>query len=110
MGVRLTGFDYSRSYFYMVTIRCHAGVAALSRIVAPGKCELNAITRAFVNCIRSFHLCCRAIAPIECFTVMPDHIHLLIKIVNDPKSATLRALGRAFARGVRGAVAPWAAV
>lgn len=73
MGVRLTGFDYSRSYFYMVTIRCHAGVAALSRIVAPGKCELN-------------------------------------EIVNDPKSAILRALGRAFARGVRRAVAPWAAV
>ena len=95
MGTRLTGFDYARPYFYMVTIRCHAGKAALSRIVAPGKCELNAITRAFVNCIRSFHLGCRAIAPIECFTVMPDHIHLLIKIVNDPKSATLRA-GEAF--------------
>ena len=25
MGKRLTGFDYSRPLFYMVTIKCHAG-------------------------------------------------------------------------------------
>ena len=81
MGKRLTGFDYSRPLFYMVTIKCHAGRQALSKIVAPGKCQLNAITRAMVNCIRNFHLGCKAIAPIECFSLMPDHIHLLIRIV-----------------------------
>ena len=81
MGKRLTGFDYSRPLFYMVTIKCHAGRQALSKIVAPGKCQMNAITRAMVNCIRNFHLGCKAIAPIECFSIMPDHIHLLIRIV-----------------------------
>lgn len=81
MGKRLTGFDYSRPLFYMVTIKCHAGRQALSKIVAPGKCQLNAITRAMVNCIRNFHLGCKAIAPIECFSIMPDHIHLLIRIM-----------------------------
>lgn len=88
MGKRLTGFDYSRPMFYMVTVKCRRGVRALSEIVAPGKCMLNAITRAMVNCIRNFHLGCGAIAPIECFSIMPDHIHLLIRIVD--RSNTLK--------------------
>ena len=88
MGKRLTGFDYSRPMFYMVTIKCRAGVQTLSEIVDPGKCQMNAITRAMVNCIRNFHLGCEAIAPIECFSIMPDHIHLLIRIVD--RSKTLR--------------------
>ena len=86
MGKRLTGFDYSRPLFYMVTIKCHAGRQALSEIVAPGKCQLNAITRAMVNCIRHFHEGCKAIAPIECFSIMPDHIHLLIRIIDRSKT------------------------
>lgn len=86
MGKRLTGFDYSRPLFYMVTIKCHPGRQALSEIVAPGKCQLNAITRAMVNCIRHFHEGCKAIAPIECFSIMPDHIHLLIRIVDRSKT------------------------
>ena len=91
MGKRLTGFDYSRPLFYMVTIKCCAGRQALSEIVAPGKCQLNAITRAMVNCIRHFHEGCKVIAPIECFSIMPDHIHLLIRIVDRIK--TLRGAG-----------------
>lgn len=78
--MRMAGFDYSRPYFYLVTLKCKRGRQALSEIVAPGRCKLNATTRAFVNCIRNFHLGCRAIEPIECFSVMPDHVHLLIKI------------------------------
>ena len=90
MGKRLTGFDYSRPLFYMVTIKCRAGRQALSEIVAPGKCQLNAITRAMVNCIRHFHEGCKAIAPIECFSIMPDHIHLLIRIVDRGKTLSGR--------------------
>ena len=88
MGKRLTGFDYSRPMFYMVTIKCRKGVQALCEIVAPGKCQMNAITRAMVNCIRNFHLGCEQIAPIECFSIMPDHIHLLIRI--EERSKTLK--------------------
>jgi REP element-mobilizing transposase RayT len=91
MGKRLTGFDYSRPMFYMVTIKCCKSVRALCEIVAPGKCQLSAITRAMVNCIRNFHLGCEAIAPIECFSIMPDHIHLLIRIV-DRSTANIRLL------------------
>ena len=78
--MRLPGFDYSQPFFYMVTMKCHAGRQPLSAIVEPGRCEMNATTRAMVNCIRNFHLGCAAIEPIECFSIMPDHIHILIKI------------------------------
>ncbi|MBQ3810305.1 MAG: hypothetical protein II839_05745 [Kiritimatiellae bacterium] len=78
--MRLSGFDYSRPMFYMVTLKRLPGRQALSAIVEPGRCEMNPTTRAFVNCIRTFHMGCAAIEPIECFTVMPDHVHLLIKI------------------------------
>ncbi len=78
--MRLSGFDYSRPMFYMVTLKCLPGRQALSAIVEPGRCEMNPTTRAFVNCIRTFHMGCAAIEPIECFTVMPDHVHLLVKI------------------------------
>lgn len=80
MGKRLTGFDYSRPYFYMVTIKCHAESEPLSEIIAPGRCRMLPLTRALVNCIRNFHLGCQAIEPIECFSIMPDHVHLLIKM------------------------------
>lgn len=82
MGRRLTGFDYSRPYFYMVTMKRLPTAAPLSEIVAPGKCRMNAITRAFVGNIRHFHEACPAIAQIGAFTIMPDHIHLIIKIID----------------------------
>ena len=66
--------------YYMVTLKRLPGRQALSAIVEPGRCEMNPTTRAFVNCIRTFHMGCAAIEPIECFTIMPDHVHLLIKI------------------------------
>lgn len=92
MSRRLTGFDYSRPFFYMVTIKCRRGVRPLSAIVAPGRCEMNATTRAMVNCIRNFHVGCRAIAPIECFSIMPDHIHLVIRIVENAERLRLETV------------------
>lgn len=101
--MRLSGFDYSRPMFYMVTLKRLPGRQALSAIVEPGRCEMNPTTRAFVNCIRNFHLGCAAIEPIECFSVMPDHLHLLVKIreqigarlVGDPAPAGGAAGGAA---------------
>ena len=86
MGKRLTGFDYSRPYYYMVTLKALPHAAPFSEIVAPGTCQGNPITFAMVNCIRHFHQGCQAIAPIECFTIMPDHLHLLIRIRELPAS------------------------
>ena len=92
MGARLATFDYSMPYFYMVTIKRHAGLEAFSEIVEPGECRLNAITRSFVNCIRNFHVGCKAVAPIECFSVMPDHIHMLIRIVENEARLRLETI------------------
>ena len=89
MGWRLKGFDYSRPYYYMVTLRRLEGLSALSAIVAPGRCEMNAITKAFVHVIRHFHGRVAGVCPIQCFSVMPDHIHFLIKIAGEVESKTL---------------------
>ena len=64
----------------------------------------NATTRAFAKVIRGFAKTWRGIAPIECFIVMPDHLHLLLKIEDTPDRFPLgsyvvhlvRALGSAF--------------
>lgn len=90
MGMRLLNFDYSRPFFYMVTLKRLPHRQALSEIVAPGKCQLSLITRAMVKCIRSFHKACPTIAPIECFSIMPDHIHLLIRITSQSPTSPLR--------------------
>lgn len=90
--MRLTGFDYSRPYFYMVTLKCLRGAEPLSAIIAPGKCEMSRITKAFVHIIRNFHTCCAAIAEIECFSIMPDHIHILVKIIENPSRMRLESI------------------
>ena len=112
---RLEGFDYRRPLFYMVTLKKRSGVpefAALAPAGAPPprdaagrECWLlaNAATRAFAKVIRDFSQKWRGIAPIECFIVMPDHLHLLLKIEDTPERLPLgsyvvhlvRALGAA---------------
>ena len=88
---RLKGFDYRKPYFYMVTIRRRKGLRAFSQItgeVDPPKdakgrpCYLvaNEITDAFTSVIRNFAGKWWGLWPIDCFAVMPDHIHLLIHI------------------------------
>ena len=104
MGVRLSGFDYTRPYYYMVTLRRLDGLAAFSAIDATGAVE-NAITRAFHAVIKNFHLQWHVVEPIWCYVIMPDHIHLLIKLAAGEKRLALgtivhqlmRALARAYA-------------
>ncbi len=105
---RLKGFDYSRPFFYMVTLKRLPGLAPFSQIAEGEKPERflieNETTRAFTRVVRSFHTTCRGLAPIECFTVMPDHLHLLMKLEPGPDTKPLgtyvhwlmRALARAY--------------
>ena len=90
---RLKGFDYKKPYFYMVTLKRLDGLLAFSQIaeeVEPPKdakgrpCYLiaNEITRAFASVIIGFAAKWRGLAPIDCFVIMPDHIHLLIRILD----------------------------
>ena len=103
MGSRLPGFDYSRPYFYMVTIRRNDGYPALSRVcgdAASHYLEENRITRLFVDIIMTFYETWYCIEPIRCFSIMPDHIHLLIKIRDIEKRVSLAVIVRMLMRAM----------
>ena len=107
MGIRLKGFDYKRPYFYMVTLKRAQGFPDFARVVgdpASHYLEPNVITRIFVDIIQTFHNTWYCIEPITCFAIMPDHIHLLIKIRDVEKRVSLavivRMLMRALEKGV----------
>ena len=79
----------------MVTLRKAEGVPEFSRVVGdPAKhyLELGPLALHFREVIRSFHETWYCIEPIECFVIMPDHIHLLIKIRNTEKLVSLPTL------------------
>ena len=88
---RLKGFDYSKPYFYMVTLKRVKGLRPFCEITkekeppkdAKGRVRYlvaNELTAAFARGIREFHTKWWGLWPIDCFIVMPDHIHLLIHI------------------------------
>ena len=85
---RLPGFDYSRPFFYMVTLKAMKGAAQFANIAddaepprdSRGRIRYliaNAITYAFAKVIKGFAAKCGGLWPIETFIVMPDHIHIL---------------------------------
>ena len=92
MSFRLDGFDYTRPLFYMVTLKKRPGVPPFSGIEAPGRCRKNPATRALLECIRNFHAQWPCVEPIECFSIMPDHVHLLLKIRPVKKRPSLSRL------------------
>ena len=93
---RLPGFDYRRPFFYMVTLKKLPDIGEFSRILASDDppsdnryIEQTSIHTAFSRIIRTFAGKWRGIAPIECFAIMPDHIHLLLKIEDTPDRLAL---------------------
>lgn len=93
---RLPGFDYRRPFFYMVTLKKLPGIGEFSQIIASDDppsdnhyLEQTPIHTAFSRIIRNFAGKWRGIAPIECFAIMPDHIHLLLKIEDTPDRLAL---------------------
>ena len=99
---RLPGFDYKSPFFYMVTLKRRKGLAALSEI-GPEGVVANRLTRAFEAVIRGFPSkwrCCEEISP---FVVMPDHLHLLIKIRDTPDRVALGVLVSQLAKALRNA-------
>ena len=103
MGIRLKGFDYTRPYFYMVTVKRAGGFPDFARVVGDAAChylEANATTRLFVDIIKTFHETWYCIEPITCFSIMPDHIHLLIKIRDVEKRVSLPVIVRMLTRAL----------
>ncbi len=93
---RLPGFDYRRPYYYMVTLKRRPGLPDFSHLAPPGAppprdaegrerwLAPNAVTRAFSAVIRGFSEKRRGIEPVKHFVVMPDHLHLLLRIEDTP--------------------------
>ena len=88
---RLFNFDYKSPFYYMVTLKALKGISAFSEIAPNGLVE-NETTIAFKSIIRTFHHKWHCLEEISPFVIMPDHIHLLIKIKNIPKRKSLPIL------------------
>ncbi len=92
MAFRLQGFDYTRPYFYMVTLRKLPGVPPFCQIADLPEQHWTIpteFTRIFAEEIRHFHETWQCVEPITCFAIMPDHLHLLLKIRDIPKRLSL---------------------
>lgn len=88
---RLTDFDYSSPYYYMVTLKKRDDVAPFSSVIE-GKIVESEITKVFDATIKNFHRAWLSLEPIWCFAVMPDHIHLLLKLSENGKKIYLGSL------------------
>ena len=111
---RLPGFDYKRPFFYMVTLKrlpqtrqpAKPGIAparvfgrdsgaSAPRIlpfcaISPeGRVVPNAITEAFKAAIREWVRFWRSIESVLPHVIMPDHLHLLIKLAAVEKAVSL---------------------
>lgn len=77
---RLKGFDYRTPYYYMITIHARGDVPEAFSGLGPQGCILSPVTRAFLRVIRQLHVQFPEIDPVTCFTIMPDHVHLLVRL------------------------------
>ena len=106
---RLPGFDYKRPFFYMVTIKRAAGGGparpAFCAISEKGEVVANAITAAFEAVIRLFHETWWCIEPIRYYVIMPDHLHLIIKMRDVEKRVSLAVVVRQLIKALERAAA-----
>lgn len=88
---RLKGFDYKKPYHYMVTLTRLKGLRPFSEITQEkeplrdvrGRVRYlisNELTQAFTREIRSFHLKWHGLWQIKYFIIMPDHVHLVMRL------------------------------
>lgn len=77
---RLKGFDYRTPFFYMVTIKALASLPVPFSILCESGCAMNDVTRVFLHVIQNFHRAFPELYPITCFTIMPDHLHILLRL------------------------------
>lgn len=105
---RLPGFDYKRPFFYMVTLKgtrsalCKTLFCSISE---KGEVVANAITEAFERVIRTFHEIWYCIEPIRYYVIMPDHLHLIIKMRDIDKRVSLAVVVRQLLKALESAAA-----
>ena len=104
---RMPGFDYKRPFFYMVTLKRAAGCSLAFGHLSERGVELPAVGAAFEAVIQRFHEKWFCIEPIRYFVIMPDHLHLIIKLRGDVEkrlslAVVVRQLVKTLARSVIG--------
>ena len=89
---RLPGFDYKRPFFYMVTVKGARSVPGktgfvaaapqlqFSRLEEGGALADTPLTPLLRAVIERFHETWWCIEPIRYYVIMPDHLHLIIKM------------------------------
>ncbi len=89
---RLPTWDYRAPYHYLVTLKCLPRLPPLSRLDArfPWGIDPNhPLTRALSSTIDQFMRDSPGLSSIKPFILMPDHIHLLVKIKDVPERHSL---------------------
>ena len=87
---RLQRYDYSKAGSYFVTIcvkdrRCVLSKIAVTDGAASATVELTACGEIVAEGIRRMQEC-YARVQVDRFVIMPNHVHLLLTITDDPKS------------------------
>ena len=83
-SLRLRGYDYSREGIYFLTIRTKNGEMMFGEI-EKGRMVLNEYGEAVQRIIGRTGRVYENLS-LECYTVMPNHIHLLVRITGDEKN------------------------
>ncbi len=85
-SIRLKGYDYSRSGAYFITICTHDRQCLFGEVV-DGRMRLNALGEMARQCWQDIprHF---PHAALDAFVVMPNHVHGIVWIVNDPNQST----------------------
>lgn len=80
----LSGFDYRSPYFYMVTLHAKQGVEPFSILSEARKTGLQStpLMRRMKGVIYGIETHFKDQVSLTCFTIMPNHIHLIIRILN----------------------------
>lgn len=89
---RLPAFDYRRPFFYMVTLTGSPEAPLqnhpFSALAPDGRIQPNALTEAFGKVLREFPKQWPWIASLSPHAIMPDHLHLLVKLGAPPPAHT----------------------
>lgn len=103
---RLRNWDYKRPYYYMVTLKRMPGLLPLSVLTRDDPWGVDAtcpLTQVLRNTIHDFVAHSPGIEEISPYVIMPDHIHLLIKLSEFPERKSLLCYVNILSRLLRNA-------
>ena len=88
---RLYGFDYRKPYYYMVTLKRFPGRPPLVYLErsAPGGLRRTPLTELLHTELWAFFHNSPGLASITPYVIMPDHLHLLIRLNTHPERHSL---------------------